>query len=207
MTARRALRASLVVAMAALASGCSVQVGRTTPGAPTAREAESLAAPVYVVRHAEKANEPGDDPVLSERGAERAMALARTLGDAPIGAVVVTQRKRTLLTAAPTTTHHGAPVHIVPFGADGTPAHAARVADSVRALAARTGRGVLVVGHSNTVGPIVRALGGPTVGELCDSQYATLFVLVPQRGGVATTRATYGAADPADPRCGQGMRP
>ncbi len=203
------LRATLAVAAVVAANGCSVKVAQRVPAAGrlVTADASTLAAPVSVVWHAEKAPVAGDDPPLSERGTERATALARALADAPIGAVVVTQRQRTALTAAPTTALHGARVHVVPFGADVTPAHAARVADTVRATAARTGRGVLVVGHSNTVGPIVRALGGPTVGELCDSQYATLFVVVPQRGGVATTRATYGAADPADPRCGQAMRP
>ena len=171
--------------------------GRRTAPAPVA----SLAAPIYVVRHAEKAAAPADDPPLTERGQARAAALARVLHDAPIGAVIVTQRQRTALTAAPTVLRHGATLHVIAFGADGMPAHAQRVADSARALAARTGRGVLVVGHSNTVGLVVRALGGPVVGELCDSQHATLFSVLPQRGGVATTRASYGAADPVDPAC------
>jgi hypothetical protein len=59
-----------------------------------------------------------------------------------------------------------------------------------------------VVGHSNTVGLVVRALGGPAIGELCDTQHANLFIVTPQRGGVATTHTTYGAPDPADPACG-----
>jgi hypothetical protein len=77
--------------------------------------------------------------------------------------------------------------------------HAAAVA-----AAARGARGtVLVVGHSNTVGPIVAALGGPAGVRLCDAQYATLHVVVPDGArGARLVRSFYGAADPeVDDRC------
>jgi hypothetical protein len=77
------------------------------------------------------------------------------------------------------------------------------VADTVRAIAQRPGHGgVLVVGHSNTVTPIVAALGGGTFRDLCDSQYSQLFVVsIVAVGPAQLRRSTYGAADPADASC------
>jgi broad specificity phosphatase PhoE len=195
------------IALASLA-GCA------RPGAATTTAPGALAAPVYVVRHAEKAAQPADDPPLSDMGAARAAALAERVRDLRIRGIVVTNRLRTRLTALPAaltqridTSAAAGRLVMVPLGTDGVAGHAARVADTVRALARRAGGAVLVVGHSNTVGPIVRALGGPDYGELCDSEYARFFVVTPKGSGVETTRLAYGAADRDDPACGRMMRP
>ncbi len=59
---------------------------------------------------------------------------------------------------------------------------------------------VLVVGHSNTVLPIIRALGGPTLLDLCDSSYAQLFsVTIAADGSGRLVRSQYGAPDPVGP--------
>src|SRR5690606_21925588 len=74
------------------------------------------------------------------------------------------------------------------------------VADAIRTRHA--GRTVLVVGHSDTLHEVVAALGGPAMAELCESQYADLFVLVLGGGGEAPDeapaliRARYGAPSP-----------
>jgi hypothetical protein len=61
------------------------------------------------------------------------------------------------------------------------------------------GNAVLVVGHSNTVSLIVAALGGPRFPELCDAQYAGLYIVrVPAHGAASLVRAQYGAPDPPD---------
>jgi hypothetical protein len=53
------------------------------------------------------------------------------------------------------------------------------------------------VGHSNTLGPIVAALGGPKLLDLCDGEFATLLVLeLPATGPPRLLRASYGAPDP-----------
>ena len=77
-------------------------------------------------------------------------------------------------------------------------AHVAGVAQAVRA---RRG-GVLVVGHSNTVPAVIRALGGPAMPEICDAQYANLYVLVLAPGEpTRLARTRFGAVDPADAAC------
>jgi 2,3-bisphosphoglycerate-dependent phosphoglycerate mutase len=51
------------------------------------------------------------------------------------------------------------------------------------------GQRVFVVGHSNTIGPIVTALGGEAPAEIADSEYDNLFIVtVPRFGPVSTLR-------------------
>ena len=165
----------------------------------------SAASPLLavVVRHGEKAPAPANDPVLSDAGMARAAALDSAVRGVPITDVVVSHLQRTRLTASVFVARTGAPVHVVPIGAAGVAAHVQAVADTVRAIVRQPGHtGVLVVGHSNTVTDIVRALGGASTPALCDSQYSQLFTV---RGGarseVVAVRGTYGAADPVDASC------
>ena len=150
---------------------------------------------VMLVRHAEKASETETDPPLSATGQARARALAEALADAGVSSVVVTQRRRTGDTAAPLTAARGLVPDTVPIGGP-VPDHAAAVAARIRAR--HLGGTVLVVGHSNTVPPIMAALGAPAMPEICDGTYDQLFILV-LRDGVAggLTRARFGAASPA----------
>ncbi|HEY4658820.1 MAG TPA: hypothetical protein VIH11_04850, partial [Gemmatimonadaceae bacterium] len=82
--------------------------------------------------------------------------------------------------------------------------HAKAVAVAVRKHGGQT---VLVVGHSNTVGAIIAALGGPRVPDLCDTQYSNLFTLVIEGSSAKLIRASYGAPSP-DPAasCANQMR-
>lgn len=150
---------------------------------------------VFVVRHAEKASATDPDPSLSEAGKARAGALAVALRDAGVTDVLVTPRKRTHETAAVVAAARELAAHVVPFGAS-TAEHIASVAAAVRAA---KGNAVLVVGHSNTVNLIVAALGGPKLPELCDAEYANLFIVrIPAAGAPTFVRASYGAPDPAN---------
>jgi hypothetical protein len=65
------------------------------------------------------------------------------------------------------------------------------------------GKTVLVVGHSNTVAPIVAALGGAKHRDLCDTEYDALFtVVISDDGAVRTLRSRYGAPTPVGETCG-----
>jgi broad specificity phosphatase PhoE len=151
---------------------------------------------VILVRHAERAAEPRADPPLTEAGQARAAALARALESAGVGSAIVTQYRRTRETADPTA-RAGGVTPIVAEVAGGLAAHVQAVADAVRGRPA--GETVLVVGHSNTIPAIIAALGGPRLPDLCDTEYATLFVLtVPAAGSARLIRGAYGAADPPD---------
>jgi broad specificity phosphatase PhoE len=158
-------------------------------------------ATVIIVRHAEKASQTDPDPLLSDMGAQRAKDLATALADAGIGSVLTTQFQRTKLTAADVLAATKlSPIVIAAGGAT-------HVADMAAAIKARpAGEVVLVVGHSNTVGPIITALGGPKMGNICDSQYSNLFILQMTSPTPKLIRANYGKADPVDPACANSMK-
>ncbi|MES3034275.1 MAG: histidine phosphatase family protein [Gemmatimonadota bacterium] len=195
-------RAVLVVRASLLA--LAVQACATAPSRNGAEGDSRGSAPVVVlVRHAEKAPLPANDPVLSTAGMMRAGALDAELRDMPIRDVVVSHLQRTRLTASVVIARAQPVVHVVPIGAGGAAAHIRAVADTVRAIAKQRGQGgILVVGHSNTVTQIVGALGAGTLPELCDSQYSQLFrVTLPNTGSPTLARSVYGAPDPSDPSC------
>jgi len=154
---------------------------------------------VMLVRHAEKAVEPRADPPLTDAGRARAQALATATASAGIDAIIVTPLARTRETAAPVAQARGLTPIEVPVERS-VAAHVAAVVEAVRARPA--GEAVLVVGHSNTIPAIVTALGGPPLADLCDSQYAVLYVLsLPAAGPARLVTASYGAADPPDAGC------
>jgi broad specificity phosphatase PhoE len=148
---------------------------------------------VIVVRHAERAPEPKDDPGLSAEGAQRAQALADHLADAKISSIITTELRRTKETALPTARKFGIEPQVVATRRDEVPAHIREVVAAVRALAGV----VLVVGHSNTVAGIVAGLSDARPLQLCDTSFSNIFVVDPQPAGGAMLQFKYGKGDPA----------
>jgi len=158
---------------------------------------------VIIVRHAEKGATPATDPPLTEAGVARAKALAAVLADANVQAVISTQLARTRETARPTAETRGLTIETVTAGGP-VADNAKAVADAVRK---HRGKTVLVVGHSNTVAPIIAALGGPKLTDLCDSEYSTLFTLVLDGPTARLVRSSFGAPSPEVPAgCPKSMR-
>ena len=152
---------------------------------------------VLLVRHAEKGDQPAQDPPLTEVGTARAQALVAVARDAGVKAIVTTQYLRTRNTAGPTAAALSITPEIVNAGP--MPQHAKAVADQVMKHAGET---VLVVGHSNTIPAIVGALGAPRPRDLCDSEYDQLFVVIIGDGGPPRLiRSRYGAASVDDAAC------
>jgi broad specificity phosphatase PhoE len=134
---------------------------------------------VFVVRHAEKASDANEPSVpLSEAGAARAARLAAMLKDAGVSAVYSTDTVRTRKTAEPLAAARKLQIRIYePTGADGKV--------SLKALAERLRREnaadvVLVVGHSNTIGPLLSELGCVESVSIAGDEYDNLFLVVPQ---------------------------
>ena len=134
---------------------------------------------VVIVRHAEKTDEPANDPVLNEDGQTRAQSLLEALGNAKVDAVYVTQFARNRLTAAPLA---------AALGIEPTVVRAGGGADYYGELTRRIrtehpGGVVVVVGHSNTLGRTIAALGGPAdIPDLEDSVYDHFYVLLLTEG-------------------------
>jgi broad specificity phosphatase PhoE len=162
-------------------------------------------ATVILVRHAERAATPANDPELTPAGGQRARDLLAALAGAQVTSVVTTHLQRTTLTARPVLDAIGKAPIVIPARGPSA-AHIEAVVAAVRSRPA--GEVVLVVGHSNTVPGILAALGGPRLPDLCDSQYASLFVLQLRGSGPPTfIHAKYGAPDPPDSdACARTMR-
>jgi broad specificity phosphatase PhoE len=148
---------------------------------------------VILVRHAEKAATPPDDPPLTAAGEARARELWEALKDARVTAIITTQFARTRATAQPTATALGVTPDVV--NAAGTN-HPQDVAAAVRKHAGQT---VLVVGHSNTVPSIIEALGATKPAAICDGEYDNLYIVTLGADGKAgVVRSKFGARAPAD---------
>ena len=160
-----------------------------TAGAPPPRTAGTAPPTVVIlVRHAEKAGQPAQDPPLTRDGQRRAAALVEIARGAGVSAIITTQYERTRKTAEPT----AAALRITPEVIDTGPLarHAGVVADRILQHAGGT---VLVVGHSNTIPAIIAALGAPEPKELCDNEYDQLFVVViGDTGPPRLIRSRYG---------------
>jgi len=150
---------------------------------------------IIIVRHAEKETD-SMDPGLTTEGRARAAALAKALSGTRIDHVISTPVKRTTETAAPVVEASGARLELIDVLA-GLDAHVAAVADTIRARPA--GEAILVVGHSNSIGHIVTALGGPEIGDLDEAEYDTMFILTVGGGGKARLVITrFGVPDGHD---------
>jgi broad specificity phosphatase PhoE len=185
------LLALILLALAA----CSKAPPPTAPTAsPAAHAASAVVAPapapamVFLVRHAEKALDQGEDPDLTPDGQARAEALATALAHAGVTHLYATEYRRTQRTLEPLATRLGLTVGVVP--AKDSAAQLARLRELP------PGAVVVVAGHSNTIPGLVRGLGA-RAQDLTDADYDRLFAVALTRTATGT-RATaaelrYGA--------------
>jgi phosphohistidine phosphatase SixA len=195
---RRASRAALLLLFAALCVGAG-RVAEATGDPQRPADAEAKVTTVFLVRHAEKADGPGQDPPLSEAGRLRAEALARLLQNAGVKGVYTSQFLRTRQTGEPLAKRLGVEVTPVPLSVK--PSNPREVTDeSVRELTKRVeshaGGAVLIIGHSNSVPDVIRMLGGDVVPKIDESKFDDLFVVTVYGGGRAkVVHLKYGTTD------------
>ena len=126
---------------------------------------------IYLVRHAERANQ-SEDPPLSTEGVGRSYRLRDMLKDAGITRIFTSELRRTIETAAPLASAiHVSPQQISPD------ALAAKIA------ASNARDRILVVGHSNTLPALLRALRVEPPITIADDAYDNLFIVVFPRDG------------------------
>ena len=146
--------------------------------------ASKLPATLILVRHAEKAVEPKADPVLTLEGEERAKLLAQMLSKAGVTGLYATQYKRTQLTLKPLAEMVNLPVTVV---------NAQDNTALLKKMEAQAGGVVVIAGHSNTIGPIIEALGGPKQPDMDERAYDNLFVVtIAKSGQVTVVNLKYG---------------
>lgn len=178
---------------------------------------------VYLVRHAEKGT--GANPSLTQPGVTRAQVLASLLRSAGLATTYSTEYCRTAQTAQAAAQSNNVSIDVFTYGSaqadfescdpeievqtqvtDAQADHANKIKTHI--LANHQGGSVLVVGHSNTVPAIVKALGAP---DLCPTffpldnnnechipggqnpQYDNLFIVsVSGNGNANLVRLRYG---------------
>ncbi len=141
-----------------LAAAAALMVG-AQPATPVPAKPQQ----VYVMRHLQKA--AGDDPALTQEGANLAELLAGQLGDAGIKAVFATSTRRATQTGEPLARSLG--IGVTPYDPRDVP----RLVAAVRAVPGN----VLVVGHSNTVPELVAAFGGAKPAPLTEQDYGAIY--------------------------------
>ena len=185
MKERTFSRRALVGGAAALACGAGVVAAQAPAAKPEPQAPVPTALPkprtVVLVRHAEKAADDPRDPTLSEAGKLRAAALLRVLGETRVTHVWTSEFKRTKDTAAPV----AARAKVTPVEVPGKdlPVLAARIKELA------PGSIALVVGHSNTLPALAKALGAPLSNlangtDLRDDEYDRLSVITLAQEGL-----------------------
>ncbi|MGH9672547.1 MAG: histidine phosphatase family protein [Bryobacteraceae bacterium] len=137
---------------------------------------------IVLLRHAEPQSS-GNDPALTAEGTKRARLLASMLRDAGVMAIFTSELRRTQKTAQPLADL----VRVAPevlVGLDST-AHRDRV------LAVRRGVAV-VIGHTNTVPPLIAALGVRTPVTISPLEFDRLFLVTRNSGGATLLSLRYG---------------
>jgi phosphohistidine phosphatase SixA len=188
-------KSSLVLAaIAALGAAAWLRPTVLSAEAPAARD---LPAVIVLVRHAEKASQPKDDPPLTAAGTHRAQHLATVLRDTKLNAIITTQYLRMRSTAQPTASALELTPEILPvkdvYNSAEIDAHVKGIAGTLRKHA---GGSVLVVAHGNMISEIIAALGGPQLPRICDPVYDHLFLLAPTSEKIQFVSARYGTPSP-----------
>lgn len=149
-------------------------------------------AKIYIVRHAEKASEPRDNPNLSQSGSDRARDLAFLLDHRNVRRIYATQTNRAQETATPLSQLIGVPVEI--YSNDTLLKFLVKVVQSDQTS--------LIVGHSNTVLRMLDELEIPhRINAIPDNDYDNLFVVKVRKGNpigykYRLNERTYGRQSP-----------
>jgi broad specificity phosphatase PhoE len=130
-------------------------------------------ATVFIVRHAERADAKDDASLLSRRGKKRAKLLSAVLAGVPLKAVYSTEYKRTQQTGEPTAAAKGLSVTVT--DSEKAPELGAEL------KAKPPTEDVLVVGHTDTIPDILKALGVPGELKIPSEEYDNLFLVTPQK--------------------------
>jgi len=135
----------------------------TVAGAGNADDEYTL----YLVRHAEKLLDDGDDPGLTDAGNQRSAQMAGWLRDKDITNIWSSDYRRSRDTAAPLAAMLGTELQL--YDPHDLPA----LVSSLR----NNRHNALIVGHSNTTPDLARLLCVCLVGDMDDTDYDQLIVI------------------------------
>ncbi len=140
---------------------------------------------VYLVRHAEKVlTDTTENPPLTEKGKARAQQLVEEFREDTIHALYSTHFIRNRTTLEPLAAQRNLPLNI--YEAHDYQA----LADKINTE--HPGETVVVVGHSDTLLPIIEAFGAkPPVEEIKDQDYDYIFKITLTGQGKANAEVRY----------------
>ncbi|HEX7249649.1 MAG TPA: phosphoglycerate mutase family protein [Burkholderiales bacterium] len=142
---------------------------------------------VFLVRHAELPGAAMADPKnvpISPTGKARAQRLAALLKDAGISAIYVTDFTRTKQTAQPLAKELGKDLVVVPKGDPKLLVERLRKDNANQT--------VLLVGHTDTLPGLIKALGYPSDIKIEAQDYGNVFIVTPKgEGAPAFLRLRY----------------
>lgn len=155
----------------------------TAPEGGAAVPADRPATVFYLLRHAEQATEPAEDPPLRALGVARAAHLAEVLAPAGVEAIYATPYRRAQATVVPLADSLG--LSVLTYDPD---LDLSVLIDSLSRQHA--GQRICIVGHSSTIPGMVNVLLGANRYEsLAKSDFASLFmVMKPAQGPVEVLR-------------------
>ncbi len=145
---------------------------------------------IIFVRHADKAEMPGDDPGLSADGRRRVAELTRQLVDADVvagvDAIYATPYRRAQETARPLADKLN--LEINTYDAGDTEAILEHI------LQRHKGKIILVVGHNNTLPVLIANLGASKrVPPIAENEYDNIYIIsIPWFGKTKTIRLRFG---------------
>ena len=154
----------------------------TAVACPTLLQAQEQDVIVYLVRHAERAEDGTNDPPISREGQDRSTLLASMLVDAGLTDIHTTDYRRTRQTGAPTEAVTGLTARTY------NPRDLQGFAAQLRSSPGRH----LVLGHSNTTPELVSALGGTPHGAIEEMEYDRLYMVVISGESVNTILLRFG---------------
>ena len=136
---------------------------------------------IVLVRHGEKVDD-SRDPLLSDKGQQRAQNLARMLRDANIEQVFATEYQRTQLTAKPLAETRQ--LTITPY--------LAKVSLALGEQLRQSSKNTLVVGHSNTVNTLLKGLGASEQKAIAEDEFDRMVIVhLNKEGAPAVTILRY----------------
>lgn len=151
---------------------------------PVTEDSTFLTGTFFLVRHAEK--NPGVDSTLTLEGEERARKLLELLKDSGLQKIYFTPYKRTVQTADPLV----AQLHLDTVFYKPDSSGESLIYEITRHQ--DWGKRVLIVGHSNTLIPMLHALKAkPLPDSIGDSQFGNLFIVYKRRDSVRLLHQQY----------------
>lgn len=194
MLRTKRIQASIIVLVYLIFTCTAFVISQTSVSKSTADENFKVTT-VFLIRHAEKADAPREDPSLNDMGKARSQALANMLGQSEVKAIYTSQYLRTKLTGEPLAKQLGltvTPLQIKMSKTNPREISVESTKEVVDKIYERAGEAALVIGHSNTIPEVIKMLGGDVVPTIDEQKFDDLFVVtVYGKGKAKVVRLKY----------------